>query len=409
MLGNKDIKPQFLLTWGMIAFLLGIASLSGSVIAWRGELAFFLLMGILGVASLTLVGLRYERVPFYILVVSFALGKILKIEFTSLSIMVVPGVVTLIILLYNFVIKKVPVVFERRSFALAVVLGIWVLLSAFNAGVSGARGYWLVIILFIMVPNILREEKHFVELGWVLLVSLAIAAGYSIYDFVASYSYAGWFLGAQKLHVLAQTEADIAVTGILSMRITKAIPFAFVLFFSKRRVVHWQRYLIAFCVSLIIITVLVTFSINATIGLLVTLALISFFMGNRFQRRIMVVLTIAVTVVIILSPLMDRLGEQVDSFTKEDSLDWGQGRGVGYFMGWQLMMDSPILGYGPNVEALFKEGYQYIPANYLVRIGAGAGFAYPHNLFLGVGSEIGFVGLLIYLAFVTSVLLPLWR
>lgn len=391
-----------LLPAGLVAVT---AIVLGGAVAWLGSDGYILVLGALGIVAILIVGLRYERVPFYVLVASLALGQILTVEELPTTLMIVPGSLAIAVWLARLAVRRTSVVIDRRAMSMAILIGFWATLSALNAGGMGAaRSYWLIVILFLLTPNVIRKEKHFVELGWVLALSLGVVGGIVLFTQAQAYL-SGIATSGQLLHRYAQQEVAFGVSGILGMRLTKAIPFALYIAFAQRGIPPWQRYLLVLSAILISLAILSTVSLSAIFALTGTFLLAVLWVREHTQR-FWVILVVSLVLLagssLLLEPVAERVTEQIVTVEQEDPLSWGTHRGRSWYVGLLLIQQSPLLGHGPGAA----DEASLIYTRELVTRATGT---IPHNFLLSLGTEIGIPGMLLFAALGGVITVSLWR
>jgi O-antigen ligase len=403
-------RQKWLLAIGM--WLAGMAV--GSLLAIGPELLQLLIPAMLMVIVVLALSMRYEQVPFYLLVATLAGEDLLKIPNFPNPMMTVFGSLAILAWLLRLMTRRATIQIAHRSTFLAVLLGGWASLSAINADgligvLTSARPFWLVIMLFILTQNQLREKQHFVQLGWILAISLAAVSALIFYEQVLTVIQSGGLLSGQKLHHAANHNLSLkSASGIWGMRIAKGLPFAIYLMLqldqSKTR-----RYLLLFCTLFMIMGPLSTISINATFGIGLTLALMMLFLKGNYRWLYLPLAGVIAFGLLWLSPLGERLNNQYVALNEEDALYWGSNRGVAWYVGYQAIRRAPLLGIGPAHSDIVEFSAQFLPnriTRYLPahnRVGLN-----PHNVFLNLGARIGLPGVLIFIALFISILQPLW-
>lgn len=407
-MSDSNVRWRSVGSWVLPVGLAVVLALAmGGAIAWLGGFTSPIIVpAVLGAVAVLIIGVRYGRVPFYFLVISLALGQALSVESMPTTLLTVPGGLAVLAWLARVAVHRAPIVFDRPSMILAIALGVWATLAAFNAGGIGlARSYWLVIIMLFLTPNIIREEKHFVELGWVLALSLGAAATILLFQQASAY-FSGFLTSGQRLHAYAQREAIIGASGIVGMRLTKAIPFALIVLFERARRSGWRWLLLMLSVVMISLSILLTVSITASFALLGTFLLVIVWGASR-SRRLWPVLVFVLVLILGgtfgLAPLVERVNLQIDVIEEQAPLNWGTDRVLSWLVGLQLMAEAPLLGHGPWVE---EASLAYLPSSaYAYQKGG----AVPHNFLLSLGAEVGIPGLLMFMVLFGYITVSVWR
>ncbi len=399
--------------WLLLASTPFLAMLIGFLIAAMGETAYLLIPGALLVLAIAIAGMRVERVPFYCLVAVLPLQTILKSEAMATSLLIIPGAVAIFAWAGQLLLRRQPILFDRRTAILLILLGMWVMFSAIRAGGIGAvfvqaRPFWLVVILFLLTQNVLREERHLAELGWILIVSLTFTAIYVIFEQVRTFLAAGGSLSATELHLADLALGDINTTA---MQISMGIPWAIYFMWMIRGTGHLAGYGLVLAIGILSVGVLSTLSMGAFVGLCAILFMTIPLLKSRAQRVRLALLAIVLLAVALASPLSQRLDEQLGAIQEQEPSQWFSARVFVWQVSLQAISRATMTGYGPGTESTFEATREYLPAEVIqwqLRTGRLPGTV-PHNLFLSVVMEFGIPGLLLFLAFLTSVLWPLWR
>jgi O-antigen ligase len=397
-------------TWFILGASLSTALVIGAGVALFEGISHLLLFGALSVAAVSLLTLRYELLPFYLLVIILPLETVLAVEGLSTSLLIVPGGLAVFALLQQLALGRLELVFERRTVLLALLLGMLATMSAMHAGgltavLTQARRYWLVIILFFLSQNLLREKRHLVEFAWLMTISLGLLGAYVFLDQARSYLDVSSSLDLAQLH---ENVLDVGATS--GIEVTKAIPFAFFLLLSETKRRPARRYVLGLCLVLSALGALATLSINGFFGLGITMILMLLAVKNRAQRVRLTLLGVALIGVALASPLGERLSDQRLALAEKDPIYWGTNRGLTWYTGVQAIRQKPWLGHGPGSEGVTQASLPYVPLDMLKRmVDSGQMTFVPHNIFLSVGAELGIPGLVVYLALLAAVIIPMWR
>lgn len=377
------------------------------------EISYLLVPGMLIVVAIAFIGTRNERLPFYLLVASLPLLAFLrKTDQIPHALLIIPGGLAMLAWLVQLAIRRTTILFDRST-ALAVLVGIWAIMSAISAGtrmieLSNLQRYWEVIILLFLTQNLLRERQHLVQFGWVMAISLSLYGAWIFGYQAQTYLQSGGSFTAMQLHLSTRDFAQINVSG---MWINTGIPFAFYLMIlAKVKQSRRRTYLLALCVILMILGVLSTFSVGAALGLGITLALLVLWMKNRSHRVRLTLLGLVVIGAALLSPLGERFNDQLLALAEKDPIEWGTYRGLSFYIGVQTIRQFPLFGGGPGGTGMYGISMEYMPFDSMRQVlFNGKPPLTPHNMFLYLGAELGIPGLLAFLALLTSIMLPLWR
>jgi O-antigen ligase len=400
-------------TWFVLGGSLLTALVIGAGVALVGGISQVFLFGVLSVTAIALLALRYQLLPFYLLVAILPLETVLAVEGLSTSLLIVPGGLAAFALLQQLSLGRTELGLGRQAVALALLLGMLATMSAMHAGgltavLAQARRYWLVIILFFLSQNLLREEQHLVKFGWLMAISLGLLGAYVFLDQAQSYLDVNSAWDVAQPH---ENRLDIGTrSGIAAMQLTKAIPFAFFLILSETKRRPSRRYVLGLCLALSVLGALATVSLNGFFGLGITGILIFLSVKRRTQRTRLALLGVALVGVALASPLGERLSDQQLALVKKDPIYWGTNRGLTWYTGLRAMGEEPLLGHGPGSEGVTEASLPYVPLDMLKRMADSGNMTFiPHNIFLSVGAELGVPGLVTFLILLAVVVIPLWR
>jgi len=400
-------------TWLVLGGSLLAALVIGAGVALFEGISHLFLFGALSVVAISLLALRYELLPFYLLIAILPLETVLAVEGLSTSLLIVPGGLAVFALLQQLALGRTELVFQRRAFVLALLLGMLATMSAMHAGgltavLTQARRYWLVIILFFLSQNLLREKQHLVELGWLMAITLGLLGAYVFLEQAQNYLNVNSPLDVAQLH---ENVLDVGTkAGTAAMQLTKATPFAFFLVLSETKRRPSRRFVLGLCLVLSVLGALATLSINGLFALGITVMLIFLSVKDRAQRTRLALLGVVLIGVALVSPLGERLGDQRLALAEKDPIYWGTNRGLTWYTGLHAIGQEPWLGHGPGPEGVTAASLPHVPLDMLKRMIASGEMTFiPHNIFLSVGAELGIPGLVTFLALLAVVVMPMWR
>lgn len=396
------------------AILLGV--LMGTV---ENRFAVLLVAAMAGFVLLVLT-IRYERLPFYLLVATLPLEASFRLSGVPNPLLLAFGGLAIINLLWRMAFGRRKFIYDGLSTLLALALVTWAALSAYNAGgaaavMTDARSYVLILVLFLLTQNYLREEKHFWEAGWVLAVSLALAGTAVLVNVGGAYILSGGTLSGKALHRLADNLFFNTPAGVLGMQISKGIPFAIYLAILTPHRQKLRRNLLWLMVIAMTAGTLATLSLNAALGLLTTYAMLALFVRQRSRQMNAALLSAVILGTVVLSPISpfaDRIEKQLDFVDSGETYRVGSNRVLAWYIGIQTTLEAPLLGLGPGQEALLEASQAYIPLRlYQRKLDAGREIAglHPHNFYLSTSAMLGIPGLLLYLGFLAAVIVRTWR
>jgi O-antigen ligase len=396
--------------WPLFVGSLLLSVTIGGVVALFEGISYIVAPGVLLIIVTGLIALRYERLPLYLLVATLPLVYILNSDTIPTSFLIVPGALAILSWLQHAGSRTSIIVVDRRAISLAILLGVIATISSVRAGtadaLAGARSYWLVIVLFFLMQNMLLEERQIVMLAWVMAISLGLLGAYVVFAQLQMYV-SGGSPSASALH---DNRLDVGNINGTAMWLTAGLPFAMQLGLTHAEPSRTRRFILACCAVLMILGIVSTLSISANVGLVVVLGLAVLWSKRRAQRCVLALFCLMVIALALVSPLAERLEHQLWLLEEKDPIYWGTYRGLAWYSGIQAMRQEPWLGNGPSMDTVTAAALPYLPLDFLRWMTSrGATVFIPHNMFLSVGAELGIPGLLAFVALLATVMLPLWR
>jgi len=395
-----------------IVIICFITILIGVFIAIELSLIIPLIMGVIGFVLLITLSFRYENLLFYLFILCLPLETVIKTSGLPNPIFMILGGMAVIAWFLQMFISRRKFIFDKSTI-IVILLLVWSVVSALATGGFAAlmttRPYFLVTILYILTQNTLRKTEQFIQFGWVLSVSLAIVGAYILFGQASAFIDSGGSMSAQKLHAYANTQlAGINDSAIWSMRISKGIPYAIYLsmpLFTKSK---FGKVLLLLCAGFMTLGPFSTITINGSIAVAASYGLIVLLSRDRRQKIRYIVLAILVLVLILFSPLMDRIYSQVETIQSSDPLKWGTSRGLTWYTGVQIIRKAPLFGLGPAEANILEASLEYISIEIREqRRRYSRDGVQPHNVFLTIGSSLGIPGLLLSVLFIVIILISL--
>ncbi len=369
-----------------LAFLTLCISLAIS--KW-GEKAFIISLALIVGVTLISVSFMHERFPLYLLVIALPFSELLKVDYIPSTLLVIPGSLAVISLLAAIAFRKKKLFFQSPALIFAVLLGIWATIATFSVeNISNSRPYWLVIILFWLIPNLVTQKEYLLRIGWLFLLPLGIMGLY-IFIFQAISFLSTRSISAESLHLVRFGTGDKNIVGLW---LTLAIPFAYYLYgYYKNEPV--KRFLLLVNGGAMLAGALATLSLGVVVGLCAMIVTIIWLQPNVAARLRFLVLGIILVPLIFNGLIIERLHDQ-QLLTIDEA--WGSNRGALWVAGARTILDHPIFGIGLDpagrIAMLKYVNLWYVQQWYELGI-----LVEPHNFFLSVGLDIGLPGLILYL------------
>lgn len=234
---------------------------------------------------------------------------------------------------------------------------------------------WFVI--YFLIINIVNTKERFYIFLMIFVVACAkIAVGTTKSWAGRGFSFTSWGLMGPKGYF--QNSGELAILMLI------LFPLAFFLYLTFRPSAQkWEKYaLLAFWICPVL-TILGASSRGSQIALALQLILI--FRKSLFKVKSLIGVVAFASLFLFLLP-----DEQKERFAKTGSDKTSQQRLLYWKNGWEMMTENPVLGVGyfnfiPYYEHYYPEDMLYERAEL------------PHNIFIQVGTDSGFVGLFFFL------------
>ncbi|MDI6641874.1 MAG: O-antigen ligase family protein [Elusimicrobiota bacterium] len=284
----------------------------------------------------------------------------------------------LIIWLANVIHKRKIFLQSKSRIGLFVLVFIFaMLISTVISGVTlvsldGLRRILGCIALFFIVTQGIKDETQIKKLISILIIASSVAALYGIIQYFTGLN----LLGLEKVKAFDRVQGTVCANslgGIFGMVVPICLSVA--LFFKKK--FYW------ICLSLIAICLGLTFTRGAWIGSVTAVVFILFIQNKKLPLLFM---PIVIGVFLLWPQGRTRI---IDTFKKgSESISVRQNM-------WQtaitMVKQKPIFGYGPQS---FPEIFEESP------LATEKGHIHCHNIYLGLASETGLLGLISFLTLV---------
>ena len=391
-------RQNILLGAGFAAFIF----LATTSIGIWGKTAFYALMALVAGLAVVLLSLSYERLPFYLLIVSLSVSEALRVDLLPSTLLIIPGSLAVLSLLAAVLLRKKTIFFQSPILLLATLLGIWASVAVLVVGsLSESRPYWLVILLLFLVPNFLTRAEHLLRACWLFLLPLGALGIYVFITRLVLYL-TRQDISVERLHLTGlQAFGD---KNIIGLWITLGIPFAYYLFEYYKDEPGKRFWLLVAGVSMLA-GALATLSVGVVVGLCVMLILIVWLQPSGSARLRFLVLGICLIPLIFNGFIVQRL-QNSQALNLGD--EWASNRGELWNAGVRTILDHPVFGLGldPVRRIAFM---QYIHTWFFQRWYQLGLLVSPHSIILEVGVDIGFPGIVLYILLMVSILFSLWK
>ena len=244
-----------------------------------------------------------------------------------------------------------------------------------------------VLIYFLIINIVNTKERFYIFLLIFFVASAKIAIGTSRAWVFRGFSFTSW--GLMGPPGFFQNSGELAILMLV------LFPLAFYVHQSlKARVSKWERWFLMACWVCPILTILGSSSRGAQIALVVQLAIM--FRKSIFKIKPLIGVIVLCTAIFYLLPQ-----EQKDRFSKAGDDRTSEQRFLYWEHGWDMMKEHPFSGVGffnfiPYYEDNFSSDMLYPHAEL------------PHNIFVQVGTDAGFVAVIIFSLIILYAICGAW-
>jgi putative inorganic carbon (hco3(-)) transporter len=265
--------------------------------------------------------------------------------------------------------------------------------------------------LYFLLLNVIRTPDMLRATTWALLGAGAIIAALSVHQAITSNYGSDYFGFAQATSdagstgvttltgtdlVAPRLSGSIGETNRFAQTMLMLVPLGIFRFIDERSVL--LRFIAAVSTALITLAVVFTFSRGAAVGLgVLVLALMAL---RLIQSRHVIAIVVVLALVLVAFP---RYADRISSLAAVTSVSADAGTGAvdnsllsrvtETLSAGLVMVDHPLLGVGPDMFPIYYQQYAEV-IGILVKNGAQRE---AHNLYLGVGAELGVIGLVVFL------------
>jgi O-antigen ligase len=377
------------------AAILVVAGASGLMLAvaivLRPDIATLTTVAIL-YSNAAVVAVRFHGVPFFV-------GAFVPL------LLVVP-------LARDLVVRRLPVVAPPMLGWMVVLLLIYLLSALFSIDTTTS---WDAVVIFLvegfglyfLLVNVIRTPEMLRLTTWVLLASGALVSIPAIHQ-VLTENYDFMYFGFAQADSAIRTGVTTLTGEVLQPRMAGPIGetnrFAQVMLMlvplGLFRVIGETslglRVLAGLMTVAVTLGVVLSFSRGGAVGLVALVAALVVLRMVRL-RYVLVVLLVLAVIVVSFPQYFDRVTSLVAGFGSEAPASEVDNsllsRATESLAAALVMVDHPIIGVGPGMFPVFYEEYANV-VGLLVRNDAER---QAHNLYLGLGAEVGIPGLIVFL------------
>ena len=361
------------------------------------------------VATLTSIGVIYSN------------AAVVLVRFHGLPVFVAAFVPLLMLvpLARDLVVRRLPVVAPPAMGWMVVLLGIYFVSALFSADTKRSWDAVTVFltegfILFFLLINVIRTPEMVRSVTWVLLAAGAFVSLFAVHQNLTG-NYDSNYFGFAQADATIRTGVTTLTGDVLQPRMAGSIgetnrfaqtmlmlvPLGIFRAVAERSAA--LRLTAGVMTVLITVGVILSFSRGAAVGLA---ALVVALMAMRMIRahHVLVIVTALVLILAAFPQYTNRITslagvggfEQAGSSAVDNSL---LSRVTETVAAGLVMLDHPLIGVGPAMFPAYYEPYANT-VGILVRNDAERE---AHNLYLGVGAELGLPGLIAFLLVALSV------
>jgi putative inorganic carbon (HCO3(-)) transporter len=369
---------------------------------------------VLGVAII----LRPDVATLTAIAILYSNAAVVAVKFHGVPLFIGAAVPLLLVvpLARDLVVRRLPVVAPPMLPWMIVLLIIHLVSALFSSDMI--RSWDGVVVfaiegfgLYFLLINVIRTPEMLRQVTWVLLAAGAFVSIFSIHqDFTNNYDSNYWGF-AQPADAAFRTGETTLVGDVTQRRLAGSIgetnrfaqvmlmlvPLGIFRFIAEPR--QALKVAAAIMTGLVTLGVVLTFSRGAAVGLGALVIALAVLRMVRLRHLALLVLALAVVLAAFPQYAL-RIGSiaQVGALAGED-VSRSEVSGVILSRATETMaaalviVDHPVLGVGPDMFNLYYEQYADI-VGLLVKEGQ---TREAHNLYLGVGAELGIFGLAVFL------------
>jgi O-antigen ligase len=401
----RDLVP---LGMALVAILgaigAGVLAADAPLLAVAGASAF-----LLGTAMI----LRPDVATLATVAILYSNAAVIMVRFHGVPVFVAAFVPLLLVvpLARDLVVRRLPVVAPPMLPWMVALLFIHVVSALFSS--DTVRSWDAVVIflvegfgLYFLLINVIRTPEMLRWTTWVLIGAGALVSLLSVHQAITSNYDSNYFGFAQASTAAFRTGASTLTGDVLQPRLAGPIgetnrfaqvmlmlvPLGIYRFIGEPT--RTLRLLALVCTGFITLGVVLSFSRGAAVGLAVLL--LALLLLRLVQGRHVLAIGLVLAVVFVAFPqYLTRLSSLGSIGGTASEVDTSLlSRATETLAAALVIVDHPVIGVGPDMFPIYYEQYAEV-VGLLVRNDA---TREAHNLYLGVGAELGIVGLVVFLA-----------
>jgi putative inorganic carbon (hco3(-)) transporter len=244
------------------------------------------------------------------------------------------------------------------------------------------------IIYFLIVNIVNNRERFYIFLMIFIVAAGKIAVGTTKIWVMRGFSFTSWGLSGPN--------GFFQNSGELSVLMIMLFPLVYFIYGAlKDRGKTWESWLLMLLWICPIMTTLGASSRGSQLALAVQLLMI--FRKNIFRLKTLIPSVLILVLAFYLLP-----EEQKQRFSETGEDKSSQQRILYWTHGWEMMTDHPVLGVGYfNFVPYYQDNYSYDLLYEFAQL--------PHNIFVQVGTDVGFTGLFVFLMLINTFFITVIR
>ena len=390
----------------MGALAAGVLAADTPLLAVAGASALFLAVAIVlrpDIATVTTIAIIYSN------------AAVVLVRFHGAPVIVAAVVPLLLVvpLARDLIVRRLPVIAPPAMGWMVVLLGIYLVSALFS--IDTKRSWDAVVVfvtegfaLYFLLINVIRTPETLRQVTWVLLSAGAVVASLSVHQ-VLTGNYDSNYFGFAQADTSIRTGVTTLTGDVLQPRMAGSIgetnrfaqtmlmlvPLGIFRVFAERSLT--LRVVAGVMTLALTLGVVLSFSRGGAVGLL---ALVIVLLVLRLIKIRHVLLLVVVLVAIL--AVFPQYANRLTSLVAVSGLDSGAATAVDNSLlsratetlaAALVIVDHPVVGVGPSMFSYYYEQYANV-VGILVRNDVERE---AHNLYLGIGAELGIPGLIAFL------------
>lgn len=266
---------------------------------------------------------------------------------------------------------------------------------------AAAKGF----VIFLLVTLLAARPERVRAGAWALVTGGLVLAGVALFQ-VATGAYETDFGGIARIEYVPvyddvmeeRVAGPVGDPNFFAQILVLVVPVALVLAWKERN--RWLRRLAGGTAAAVAAAALFTYSRGGALALGVVAACAVF--GARPTRRRVATGAILLVAGLVLIPSdftrrLATLGQLLPGRERVDEIDTSfQNRWLQAQVAWEIFVDHPLVGVGAGNYTVHYYDYADEIGSAAPEYDKAGGDHYPHNLYLEIASELGFVGLIAF-------------